>query len=95
MSNYNKNIVKQYISKSKVVSFFILLNTLLFIVEIIMSDFSVRNISIKVLLTLGANMPEYVQQGQIYRLLTATVLHAGALHWLMNMAALLTLCSQV
>jgi len=44
---------------------------------------------------MGANIPILVKAGQIYRLFTATILHAGILHIAMNSLTLLVFCAEV
>ena len=99
IQQHNKTIVKEYILKAKVTSFFICLILVVFLVEVLMcltsSSGGLTAISIQVLLKLGGNVPYLVQEGEIYRIVTATVLHGGALHWLMNTASLVTFCAQV
>lgn len=47
--------------------------------------------SIATLLAMGANAPDMVARGEIWRLLTATFLHGGPLHILMNGMVLISL----
>jgi rhomboid protease GluP len=44
---------------------------------------------------LGANVPVFVRDGAVYRVLTATVLHVGILHLLMNLSSLIVFCAMV
>lgn len=47
------------------------------------------------LVKMGGNVARMVQEGQVYRLLTATVLHAGIMHIFMNSASLIAFCAEV
>jgi len=44
---------------------------------------------------MGGNVPILVKSGQIYRLVTACFLHAGALHLLFNIVSLFSFCASV
>ena len=69
IQQHNKAIVKEYILKAKVTSFFFCLILLVFIVEVFMcwtsenSSGGLRAISMQVLWKLGGNVPYLVQQG--------------------------------
>ena len=100
MTRYNKNIIKSYLTKAPVTSLFITLNTLFFIISLLMCFNSkkpcgIQGFSKEVLDTLGGNVPEDVKSGQIYRLITAMILHGGVLHWLMNTASMIAFCASI
>jgi rhomboid protease GluP len=57
--------------------------------------FGVTTIPPITLMKLGGNVALLVKVGQIHRLLTATVLHAGIMHIFMNSASLLLFCAKM
>lgn len=58
-------------------------------------SYGFRTINPNVLLKLGGNVPILVKNGEVYRLFTATILHAGILHIVMNTMSLIVFCSLV
>ena len=52
-------------------------------------------VSADILIKMGANVPIYVYQGQVYRLVTAMFLHGGIIHILMNSASLIAFCAGI
>ena len=100
MTRYNKNIVKAYITKAPVTSLFIAINTLFFTIQLLMcfqsqKSCGIQRISYEVLDTLGGNIPKNVKGGQLYRLITAMILHGGVFHWLMNTASMIGFCASI
>jgi rhomboid protease GluP len=61
----------------------------------ISTAFGVSTIPGVTLVKLGGNVALLVKLGQVYRLVTATLLHAGILHIFMNSASLLVFCTEV
>jgi rhomboid protease GluP len=49
----------------------------------------------EVLVSMGANVPFMVHKGKVYRLFTATLLHAGLIHIALNTASLINFCITV
>ena len=66
------------------------LNVIMFIISAILSK-SISNIDTNVLVYLGAKVNFYIEQGEIYRLVTAMFLHGGLMHIVFNMYALYAL----
>jgi rhomboid protease GluP len=73
------NFKKAYLTHS-----LIIINCLVFFIEIKAGG----STNLKVLETLGALIPEYIWQGQYWRLIMANFLHYGWLHLIMNMFGL-------
>ena len=70
----------------------------MFAIECILSWSQTKTISRidpYVLIDLGGNVPIMVQEGQIYRLVLAIILHGGALHIFMNTMSLIGFCAVV
>lgn len=101
IADYNRNLMKDYFKKSRVTCVFVCIVVIMFVVELVMtwgwsgSGYGFKMIHPEVLYYLGCNSPVLVQTGHIYRLWTATILHAGALHLIMNTASLVLFCANV
>lgn len=65
----------------------ILINILIFLIEILMSG-NFLDIDIYTLAYMGAKINAFINEGEYYRLITAAFLHGGILHILFNMSAL-------
>lgn len=77
-------------NKSKITNILISVNVLVFLLSAFMSR-SIFNINSTVLMFLGAKVNYLIDQGQIYRLITAMFLHGGLIHIGFNMYALYSL----
>ena len=75
------------LSNISINSLFLAINSLLFLLTAFYSQ-SLWNISYKALITFGAKSAPHLYEGEIWRLFTATFLHAGPIHFLLNMIAL-------
>ena len=102
ISKYNKNLIYNYFSKAIVCSIALIIIWIFFIVEWIMTwvyskgqSYGIQMIDPSVLIDLGGNVPLLVNRWQVHRLFTATLLHAGILHIIMNTLSLLGFCAQV
>lgn len=61
----------------------------------ISTAYGVSTIPGSALVRLGGNVALLVRLGQVYRLFTATLLHAGIIHIFMNSASLIAFCAEV
>ncbi len=87
--NYNQEKIKRnqklfQLKNQKITQFFILLNFLVFIIQIRFGGSE----NLETLYQLGALVPLVVWSGEFWRLITANFLHYGWGHFLMNMLAL-------
>lgn len=82
-----RNTDKSYFSITNIL---IGLNVIMFIVSVLISG-QIFDIDTDVLVTLGAKVNYLIDQGQIYRLVTAMFLHGGLMHIAFNMYALYAL----
>lgn len=73
--------------KYKVTYSLILINILVYIIEIILSG-SIFDIDIYTLLFMGAKYNPLIEAGEIYRLITSCFLHGGVIHLFFNMSSL-------
>lgn len=73
--------------KYKVTYTIIILNILVYFIEIIKSR-NLIDINIYTLIQMGAKFNILINRGEIYRLITSTFLHGGIMHILFNMSAL-------
>ncbi|GAA0755540.1 MULTISPECIES: rhomboid family intramembrane serine protease [Clostridium] len=86
MINEN-NKKKINFKKYKVTYTIIILNILVYLIEIIKSR-NLIDINIYTLIQMGAKVNILINRGEIYRLITSTFLHGGIMHILFNMSAL-------
>jgi rhomboid protease GluP len=86
MINEN-NKKKINFKKYKVTYTIIILNILMYLIEIIKSR-NLIDINIYTLIQMGAKVNILINRGEIYRLITSTFLHGGIMHILFNMSAL-------
>ncbi|MPM14614.1 Rhomboid protease GlpG [bioreactor metagenome] len=86
MINEN-NKKKINFKKYKVTYTVIILNILVYLIEIIKSR-NLIDINIYTLIQMGAKINILINRGEIYRLITSTFLHGGIMHILFNMSAL-------
>lgn len=86
MINEN-NKKKINFKKYKVTYTIIILNILVYLIEIIKSR-NLIDINIYTLIQMGAKVNILINRGEIYRLITSTFLHGGIIHILFNMSAL-------
>lgn len=86
MINEN-NKKKINFKKYKVTYTIIILNILVYLIEIIKSR-NLIDINIYTLIQMGAKINILINRGEIYRLITSTFLHGGIMHILFNMSAL-------
>lgn len=86
MINEN-NKKKINFKKYKVTYTVIILNILVYLIEIIKSR-NLIDINIYTLIQMGAKVNILINRGEIYRLITSTFLHGGIMHILFNMSAL-------
>lgn len=86
MINEN-NKKKIEFKKYKVTYTIIILNILVYLIEIIKSR-NLIDINIYTLIQMGAKVNILINRGEIYRLITSTFLHGGIMHILFNMSAL-------
>lgn len=56
---------------------------------------SILQVDTRVLVDMGANVPAYVYDGQVYRLISAAFLHANLPHILSNLFGLLFIHSRL
>ncbi|GKX66961.1 rhomboid family intramembrane serine protease [Inconstantimicrobium mannanitabidum] len=82
-----RNTDKSYFSITNIL---IGLNVIMFIVSVLISG-QIFDIDTDVLIILGAKVNYLIDQGQIYRLVTAMFLHGGLMHIAFNMYALYAL----
>ena len=87
MINENNNKKKINFRKYKVTYTIIILNILMYLIEIIKSR-NLIDINIYTLIEIGAKVNILINRGEIYRLITSTFLHGGIMHILFNMSAL-------
>lgn len=87
MINENNNKKKINFRKYKVTYTIIILNILMYLIEIIKSR-NLIDINIYTLIQMGAKVNILINRGEIYRLITSTFLHGGIIHILFNMSAL-------
>ena len=73
--------------KYKITYSLILINVLVYIIEIILSG-SIFDIDIYTLLFMGAKYNPLIENGEIYRLITSCFLHGGLIHLFFNMSSL-------
>lgn len=73
--------------KYKITYSLILINILIYIIEVILSG-SVFDIDIYTLLFMGAKYNPLIEDGEIYRLITSCFLHGGIIHLFFNMSSL-------
>lgn len=102
ISKHNKNIIYNFLSQSIVCSVALIVIWIAFIIECIMTwinnsgqSYGIQMIDPSVLIDMGGNVPLLVNRWQIYRIFTATLLHAGILHIGMNTLSLIGFCAQV
>jgi rhomboid protease GluP len=89
-----KNTKDDRINKSIITYSLIIINIIIFIITMIISQ-SIYNINIYTLIMMGAKFNQLIDQGQVWRLITATFLHGGLLHLVLNMYALKIIGSEV
>ncbi|MDV4149756.1 rhomboid family intramembrane serine protease [Clostridium sp. AL.422] len=90
VDNNKRKGIKEY----KYTYTIILINIIIFLVEIIKSR-NFIDIDIYTLAEMGAKINLFINNGQFYRLLTAAFLHGGIVHILFNMSALNIIGRQV
>lgn len=78
--------------KPTVTVFLIILNVLLFLSMYILGNGSNDSLT---LIYFGANVKEFIQAGEIYRLITSAFLHIGIIHLLCNMYCLYIVGSEI
>jgi membrane associated rhomboid family serine protease len=100
-AKYNCNIIKNYLKKARVTIAALGIIWIIFFIECLYTwitfttAFGVVTIPPYILIKMGGNVALLVKLGQIHRLLTATILHAGILHIFMNSASLLVFCAEL
>lgn len=98
-SQYNCQIIKNYLTKARVTVVALGVIWVVYLVECLYTwvtfstAFGFSTIPALTLLRMGGNVALLVRLGQFYRLFTATLLHAGILHIFMNSASLIAFCA--
>ncbi len=101
MQNYNCSIIKRYLKSARVTVGAFVVIWIVYILECLHTwinfsfQYGFTNIHPVTLVRMGGNVAELVWRGQIYRLVTATLLHAGIMHIFMNSASLIAFCAEV
>jgi rhomboid protease GluP len=101
VQNYNCSIIKRYLKSARVTVGALAVVWVAYIIECLYTwvnlsfQYGFANIHPVTLVKMGGNVAELVRRGQIYRLVTATVLHAGIMHIFMNSASLIAFCAEV
>ena len=95
-----KNYFRDYVKQSKITFAILAILWAVFIIEVILTwiidlGYGILTISPKVLVKMGGNVALLVKFGQVYRLFTATLLHAGFLHIFWNSVCLVLFCAAV
>ena len=87
LEKLKKRLAKYLPAKISVSTILLILNSLVFLLTAFLSQ-NLFDIHYKVLIAFGAKSPLHIYSGEIWRLFTATFLHAGPIHFLLNMMAL-------
>ena len=100
-TKYNMQLVKDYIKNAMFTMIALGVIWAMFVIEclyswiVVTTAGGVATIPPYTLIELGANNCLLVKLGQVYRLFTATILHAGLLHIFFNTASLLAFCAEM
>jgi membrane associated rhomboid family serine protease len=100
-ANYNCNIIKNYLKKARVTIAALVVIWSVFFIEClytwitITTAYGIITIPSFTLIRMGGNVALLVKLGQVHRLFTATILHAGILHIFMNSVSLLLFCAEL
>lgn len=100
-TKYNMQLVKDYLKNARFTMIALGVIWVMFVIEclyswiVVTTAGGVVTIPSYTLIKMGANNCLMVKLGQVYRLFTACILHAGLLHIFFNTASLLAFCAEM
>lgn len=100
-SKYNLQLAKDYLKNARFTMIALGVIWVMFVIEclyswiVVTTAGGVVTIPSYTLIKMGANNCLLIKLGQVYRLFTATILHAGLLHIFFNTASLLAFCAEM